>query len=98
MCHWNNRTCRVLPYDIHNGSMNGAKKSVLSYIIAKIRGYVYKMLAINSANFIYTSHQQNKKKGLIFQEICDVDEQQPNFQQLPCYHSLSSHKCFSLNK
>ena len=63
MCRWINRTCRVLPY-LH--SLYGYPvKNVLSCIIAKIRGYVYKVLGMNSASLIHLYGYDANSKILI---------------------------------
>ena len=53
MCHWINRTCHVYLIHIHHGSTRSAKKHVLSYIIARIRGHAYKMLTMNYAILLH---------------------------------------------
>ena len=51
MCHWINRTCRVLPhFDIHYVVPYGGPKKC---IIARIRGFVYKVLVLNSAILLH---------------------------------------------
>ena len=98
MCHWVNRTyLRKIsrsryelnhPFDIYHGSILGAKKCVLLYIIARIRGYVYKMFGINSAIIFHLCFIRAESKILLlFQEIYNVNVQQPNFQEMLCYHS-----------
>ena len=64
------------------------KKNVLSCIIARIRGHVYKVLGINSATLLHLYGYDAESKILIFLK---------NFQELVCYHSSSSHKSFSSN-
>ena len=65
MCHWVNRTCRVFPHYIHYMVPYRVPKKC---IIARIRGYVYKMLGRNSAlnyinesYFIYAATKQSEK-------------------------------------
>ena len=76
----------------------GRLKNVLSCIITQIRGYVYKVLGINSAILLPLYSYDEKSKILIFFKIYYVNGQQPNFQELLCYHLLSSHKSLISNK
>ena len=97
MCHWINCTCRVLPYwYLFYGYIQGTEKNVLSCIIARIRGYVYKVLGINSPILLHLHGYNAKSKILLyFFKIYNVNGQQLNFQELLCYHLLSSHKRFT---
>ena len=61
MCHWINLLVVFYIIDIHYIVPYRAPKNVLSCIIARIRGYVYKVLGINSAIFINTAKTQNQK-------------------------------------
>ena len=53
LCHWINPTCSVYLIYIHYVVPYRAPKNVLSNISALIRGYVYKVLGINSAILLH---------------------------------------------
>ena len=95
MCHWINRTSRVSPY--WYSSFPYVSRNVLSCIITRIRGYVHKMLSINSAIELHLHVKMAKLKNIYSKKIYNVNKQ-PNFQELLCYHSLSSARSFNSSK
>ena len=67
ICHWINRTCPVVYLsDIHLWFHTGYLKNLLSCIIVRIRGYVYKVLGRNSAILLHLYGYDAKSKILIF--------------------------------
>ena len=70
MCHWINRTCLVLPIDIHYmDPYRAPEKCIILYYIARIISNVYKGLGINSAILLHLYCNDAKSKVFKFKFI-----------------------------